>query len=326
MLTQINEFASDEGTLDLVQTVTDKLFVFLNSLSEEDLEKLDQAALEQLNSSGDRRLQNVRWDSSVDLERLRFATLSLVKIKYSQADQKCVTMALGTEEVKEESYFRMTLNKEPIRTNTNLGGFSQDYMTVTFQPKDQGLTGRLMTMQIPDLELVTQTLIRNPNTSWICFQQTFFSVNPILLVRGAYGEWDKVDNSNTIATITTIDSNKYKLLDMNTLPDGRQQRGIQKLQKPFLLDYPYQFPFGANSNNFDTRDVVCAHFWTDTEYIDDGLWSDEGCDTTFDFVRGYVKCSCQMIAHKYYKLMKKVYIPPTVAKPIFDVNKYSDPV
>ena len=97
-------------------------------------------------------------------------------------------------------------------------------------------------------------------------------------------------------------------------------RGIEKLRDgPFKLNYPYRFPFGANVNNFDERNVACAYFWSYTHVVGEGVWSMDGCTTTFDFARNRIHCECEGVSHVYYKLMRHIYADPALSAPTFTV-------
>lgn len=183
-----------------------------------------------------------------------------------------------------------------------------------------------MDIQVPTRELTVQTLVRNPLADWFCLQVTFFKVNPKLLVTEAPNKYEFVDESRIIVTVQSLDSTGYRLLAENTVRGGRQVRGIHQLQNDFLLNYPFDFPFGANASNFDERNVACAYFWSFTDVVGEGSWSMDGCTTKFDFFNNKVRCHCEGISHVYYKLMRHIYADPNLTAPVFDLVKYSSPI
>jgi len=91
------------------------------------------------------------------------------------------------------------------------------------------------------------------------------------------------------------------------------------------LNYPYDFPFGANANNFDERNVACAYYWSHTHSVGEGQWSMDGCQTGFDFRNNMVNCVCSGISHVRYKLMRHIYKDPALSAPTFDLQKVSSP-
>jgi len=279
---------------DRVQALADTLVLYLDSLTSEDASMV-------LNG---RRLQ--QNSSSVNINRLRSAMNSLLRIKYSQADQMCQSLGASGQWLNDQSYFEMIVKKQPI------GKTVESPLTENFVHNLTGVyEGQQMELSVPTRELVERTLAINPEAKWICFQVTFFKVNPLLLVSETPDDFIFVDGSKVITTITSLDSKGFHLLGDDKGRNETVARGISGLQKPYVLNYPYGFPEGANAGNFDRRDVSCAHFWTDTN-VQEGKWSTAGCDTSFDFDNNFVKCSCGTMSDNYYKLMKNIHVTPMV--------------
>lgn len=84
--------------------------------------------------------------------------------------------------------------------------------------------------------------------------------------------------------------------------------------------FKYQFPEGANSENFDERNVSCSQY-TNGDFNSVGDWKYNDCDTEYYFKDRGIMCLCNSIADSFYQLTQPSYEDPSLEAPKVEIIK-----
>lgn len=246
------------------------------------------------------------WENALrntDIQVYRQLTSQLIKFKTNLADNQC------------------QIRREPVHSNQT--HFEMQIMKVpTNSTKDERFfmhSDDLAYMTVPQSELIAETILRSPGASYLCFQTTFFNINPRLLTVETEN-YQYVDGTRLIGQVETLDSEGYRLLGQNNF-GNRAQHGLPKLYTQFNLLFKYNYPTGANANNFDERNVSCSQYTPSTNADRIGEWEYRDCDTEFYFRDRGIMCLCNSIGDGYYQLTEPSYVNPELEAPRVEIVK-----
>ena len=199
-----------------------------------------------------------------------------------------------------------------MKVNQNEIDFLQEQISFTYRRDFTKMT-------VPQKELLREQVKRNRQSSWVCFQVSFYSVDQRLMLQESDGfTFVPQQTGPVVQTLDIIDNTGFSLLEDYEWVDsssGAVEHGVKLYNTEFVQTFEFEYPKGATVQSINEKVVACSYYVLgvggDSFSFDMasnfGYWSIEGCQTFYFIQNSEIQCKCENVNSAYYTLMKPTF-------------------